>query len=334
MPSIETHVTIISQPSEPLKVRFDLINSGYENVRILPRYTPLEGLKCDCLIVKFEGKKVRYDGFFFKRELEDESSYLPLPAGETLSNTVDVSEAYDTTRPGHYEVTFPRNRLVVLPDTELVKMSFTMAKFKPITSIKTIGALQLRKLASPQLTAGAEMRMRFISLEKALTLQEPVFLNGTARQREIILKAHHRGLEYAEKSAENVLEDARYKEWFGEYNYTRPPRVKLVFEKIAKRRAQFHYKVGGKYCDDKTYAYTTIGGNQIWICAKFWEAPDDGIESRAGTIVHEHSHASGGTNDHDYMRMACRDLAKGHPLKAIRNADNYEFFAEFLMLRH
>jgi peptidyl-Lys metalloendopeptidase len=63
----------------------------------------------------------------------------------------------------------------------------------------------------------------------------------------------------------------------------------------------------------------------------FWDAttPLVGHDSKAGTIIHELSHLVGGTGDKAYGTVNCSALAKSNPGKAVRNADSYEYFAEF-----
>ncbi|QRV77984.1 peptidyl-Lys metalloendopeptidase [Ceratobasidium sp. AG-Ba] len=80
--------------------------------------------------------------------------------------------------------------------------------------------------------------------------------------------------------------------------------------------------------ESKRRAMITI----VYLCPQFWEAPMVGVDSKAGTIVHENSHfyQNGGTEDHEYGQTGCKDLAKNDPDKAIRNADSHEYFVEGL----
>ncbi|MDE3251081.1 MAG: peptidase M35, partial [Bacteroidota bacterium] len=90
----------------------------------------------------------------------------------------------------------------------------------------------------------------------------------------------------------------------------------------------FTYDLTGSNCMPGAYAATTKGGDTIWICTGFWNAPATGTDSKAGTLVHEHSHASAGTEDlGGYGRTNCQSLAATKPDDAIKNADNYEYFA-------
>lgn len=64
------------------------------------------------------------------------------------------------------------------------------------------------------------------------------------------------------------------------------------------------------------FKFTSPGG-------AFWNAPLEGTDSKAGTIIHEASHFPeyAGTSDHAYGQSACRDLAKSDPGRAVMNAE-------------
>ena len=57
---------------------------------------------------------------------------------------------------------------------------------------------------------------------------------------------------------------------------------------------------------------------------------DTGTDSRAGTLIHELSHFTvvAGTSDFAYGQSAASRLARTSPSRAVRNADNHEYFAE------
>ncbi len=81
---------------------------------------------------------------------------------------------------------------------------------------------------------------------------------------------------------------------------------------------------------DNTYAYVYQGQkeNNIYLGGAFWVAANAGIDSRAGTIIHELTHHLHGTDDHHYGAESSKDSAKNAPATATTNADNYEHFSE------
>lgn len=80
-----------------------------------------------------------------------------------------------------------------------------------------------------------------------------------------------------------------------------------------------------------TYAYVLPDQSfEIVLGAAFWEAPDIGFNSKAGTIIHEMVHfiLVGAAEDHVYGVDQALELAARDPKLAQENADNYEYFVE------
>lgn len=64
-------------------------------------------------------------------------------------------------------------------------------------------------------------------------------------------------------------------------------------------------------------------GMRIYLCDLYFTLNDN---MRSGTMYHELTHKVLATEDHCYDPEPCRRLASHEPNKAIRNADNYQFF--------
>lgn len=81
---------------------------------------------------------------------------------------------------------------------------------------------------------------------------------------------------------------------------------------------------------NNTYAYVRGGEkeNGIYLGGSFWVAKNIGIDSKAGTIVHEMTHRLLKTKDHSYGTAKSKDNATNNPAVAADNADNYEHLAE------
>lgn len=91
---------------------------------------------------------------------------------------------------------------------------------------------------------------------------------------------------------------------------------------------------GGPLCQPNWYAYVTAPGGglgagiTIFLCNKFFTAPQYGKDSQVGTLLHEISHLVGTTHDHQYGQDNCLTLATTNPAQAMDNADNYEYYLE------
>jgi len=97
----------------PVLVRFRLRNPGRQSLSILDWQTPLEGLLADIFKIRptTGGEPLRYTGPLVKRGDPDADEYVEIPPGGEASEEVDLSLAYDLTRPGRYSVSF-RGRLL------------------------------------------------------------------------------------------------------------------------------------------------------------------------------------------------------------------------------
>jgi hypothetical protein len=78
------------------------------------------------------------------------------------------------------------------------------------------------------------------------------------------------------------------------------------------------------------FAIAHLVRRTVMLCPLFFNARNDGADSRPGIIVHEMTHLAAGTGDMAYGRSAALALARKEPDRAALNADNYEYFVEFL----
>jgi len=152
-------------------------------------------------------------------------------------------------------------------------------------------------------------------------------------QRRITNEAHLAAYRYA-KSAILKLENNENmaKLWFGE---SRVSSAIEVFEKMAEilQKDRVIYVYGGKYCDAGTFAYTYSGTRKIFLCKEYQKAPKLAeFDSKMGILTHELSHAICHTKDIVYGISACKKLAKKASHRAVKNADNYEYYVETLSL--
>jgi len=123
---------------------------------------------------------------------------------------------------------------------------------------------------------------------------------------------------------------SRYTTWFGVYNSARYGTVKTHFTAIVDAMTNAPITVDCK-CSNSAYAYVyPAQPYKIYVCRAFWNAPLNGTDSKAGTLVHEMSHFNvvAGTDDVVYGQTGAKNLALSDPAKAITNADSHEYFAE------
>ena len=93
----------------PVALRFSLVNRTAEPLWVLRWNTPLEGWRGTLFTVTANGTEIPYQGPMLKRGDPRPADYVEIPAGESASATVDLSEVYEIGQPGRYEVKVTAN---------------------------------------------------------------------------------------------------------------------------------------------------------------------------------------------------------------------------------
>jgi Lysine-specific metallo-endopeptidase len=333
---------------------FELVNHSKKAVHVLKWNTPLEGLQSDCLDVSKNGKPVEYDGRMVKRGAPGPEDFLTIEPGKSVSSKVDISGAYDVGNAAKFKAGFKSELLTYY--TEPPTADFLMAaiskkpKQKKIKLVSRTAAFTMKRAGRKIITEGEQARRKEgninstspatikkkiqaedISMSLALRTAKPCRIKGgTPEQTPIIMRAHQHGYELASVALALMRKkNPAFGIWFGAYSKAHFDKVKTDFFKIKYdfENKRFTYDLSRYKCGRSDYAYTYKRTATIWLCSAFWTAPPTGADSQAGTLVHEHSHASASTDDNGYGEILCKKLAKDNPAKAVRNADSHEFFA-------
>ncbi len=173
----------------------------------------------------------------------------------------------------------------------------------------------------------------------AVTLQM-IFKGCTVEEIAAVTDAFGRAAPLVDRAIALIQREpghANYAMWFGN---SRTKDVLSVYSAIAERfrsreTLQIHCNTQ-PICAGGTFAYTSGGrlgssGPAIMgFCQRFFNAANDGFDSRPGTVVHEMSHLAANTVDIVYGPSGARRLAAKQPVDASRNADNIEYFIETL----
>jgi peptidyl-Lys metalloendopeptidase len=333
---------------DQVQTTFQLTNHSEESMRVLKWFTPLEGMWSDCLLVIRDGERVLYDGPLAKRGNPTSDDYVTLGPGESIERKVEIAEAYRVSDPGIYNVSVDAE-IQAVPVGEMNRfatavrdlqepeaMMFKRVVRQPVPNAAT--NFMVRDAGRRSETAGERVRSKqragghdlTMFKRAAGTVLKPQFNGGDASKQADAEKAHTQGYKLAQKALAALKNDTVYAEWFGTYNTSRFNSVTANYTKITTDMEQkvFTYDLTLQGCQSGVYAYTYKNSTTIWLCDQFWAAPMTGTDSKAGTIVHEHSHASAGTDDLTYGQANCRQLAITDPDKSIRNADSHEYYAK------
>jgi len=317
-------------PSEDVVVRVTYRNDSQTDLYLLRWQTPLKGVEGDLFDVFVDGQRVEYTGRLYKRAAPKAEDYLRIPAGGTVSAGVELTSVYEMSRTGEYAIRYR----ALAQDTMRAN------------DLKLLGVQGLASLESNSL---------FLAVERDGRLQAEL---STLQTAEVVTKARTPGFVGCTSSRQTALKSAlsnaqalslkawsylyylptasrptnsSYRTWFGSY-------TSLRYATAGNHYVNLYNAFAGKtftfYCDctdGDTFAY--VYANQpykVHLCGAFWSAPSLGIDSKAGTVVHETSHFNvvAGTRDYAYGQSSCRSLATSRPDYAIFNADSHEYFAE------
>lgn len=83
-------------------------------------------------------------------------------------------------------------------------------------------------------------------------------------------------------------------------------------------------------CPSGRFAYARERDLVLGVCPPFFRARMDGTDTRWGILIHEATHIAANTRDHAYRPNGALSLAKEDGMRAVENADSYEYFIETL----
>ena len=326
---------------DPISIELSLTNNGAGALQVLTWGTPLEGkLTVDCFRVERDGEPVLYDGMLVKRGDPTGGDYVIVPAGGSVSESVDLSASYSIDQPGHYVVTLDATIFDAFPVPGNAKQAprkrGDLAQHKlPETTVE----FDVLAGGEAKETAGSTVRKAHPKQAKS-SAKAPNFNGGTATQQADTVIAHDNAQVFAALSA-NQLDvtangtNAAYKTWFGTFDQIRYDKIKKDYNDIsgALINDQVTYDFtgtspAGDSCAPGDFAFTYKGSRTVWLCSSYLSAAQIGTDCKFGTLVHEWSHGVTSTDDNAYGQAACQALATSDPVKATQNADSHEYFAE------
>ncbi|WP_223645068.1 protease [Corallococcus sp. EGB] len=118
---------------EPIEVLFKLTNRSDTPFWVLKWQTPLEGILGTVFQVTRDGAEVPYQGPMVKRAPPNADSYALIAPGATVENAVEVTRAWDFTKPGTYRITFRDSLMDVATRQEDVPRAGGEYKPTPVT---------------------------------------------------------------------------------------------------------------------------------------------------------------------------------------------------------
>jgi len=299
----------------PATVAIEFTNSAPYSLALLRWNLPFDDrFGSDSFHILYEGKPITYLGPKVKYAEPEAMDYVMIGANESLSVSVVLSNNYDFSKPGHYDVIFSADVLDYVAESDFGVIPHPRQDFYPLVGIisNSLQIITTTPLVSMQVRAvypcsGSENSQ----INSAATAQKTMIRHAVDQI--------------------NVGDSSTYLEWFGTYTSARWTIVRDGVVAIERN------SVVGYRCDDTAnvyaYVYPADRTHQIYLCGAFWPSPiAGGYDTKAGTLIHELSHFDDlvGTDDWVYGTTGARNLARTNPARAVNNADNFEYFAESL----
>ncbi|KAK7449289.1 hypothetical protein VKT23_013432 [Stygiomarasmius scandens] len=304
---------------DDLKFTASVTNNGLESVKILKYGTVLDdGLPTQSFGVTKDGAEVPFTGIRVQVSLTDadDSAYVVIPAGETVTVSHDVASLFDFASAG--------------PGT------FT---FEPVTAFQVAEAEE-NKVSSfidhdaVEITANKiEVNLAGDLAKRELLTKRAVDICTTASRKNFIDAAYSEAKTLASRAASYISSNGANSLFTSYYKTTSTTTVRNVFTNVANensgsRTLSCTDSFGG--CSSGVIAYTVISTTNVYFCSIFFnEVADSNLcrgtsvasrNARGGTVLHELTHATSGTTDVIY---GCANDQALSASNAARNADNY-----------
>lgn len=324
--------------SQDVLVNITLTNNGNKPAKVLKWYTAADGIEENLFRISRDGENLHYLGAHYKRPAPQAGNYIHLKAGESITQTAEISSVYDFSRTGDYRVQFDVESMQLFDPAAAHRNNPNKSGVEKLVSNELMFWVEGRDWQSPGLAANKGSAKGGNGKGKPPSEPPPsgerISFTGrcsNGQQTEILSAIDEAiGISNNANSYMNGNLGNRYTTWFGTVNSTRSNTVKNNFNAISDAMANEDITVDCK-CKQNYYAYVyPTQPYKIYVCKAFWSAPLTGTDSKAGTLVHEMSHFNvvAGTDDVVYGQSGAMNLAISDPNDAVRNADSHEYFAE------
>jgi len=123
--------TVTWGSGKPVKLHFALINKTDQPLYVLNWYTPFEGIPGDIFRVTWNGQVIPYMGILEGRGDPSPGSYILIGPEDAVFIELNLSEFYDLSQPGTYEIAYkaPRFSDIALSENEFAE---TFSDLEPV----------------------------------------------------------------------------------------------------------------------------------------------------------------------------------------------------------
>ncbi|PGH02241.1 hypothetical protein AJ79_07690 [Helicocarpus griseus UAMH5409] len=307
-----------SEETSVLKVNTFFDESPIKKVNVLK-----EGAQDE---VPFKGIRLSYNPFDLNQD-----DFQPIAPGQTIDAEFDIAETLDLTEGGNYIVSAEG----VLP--------FSNPECTGITGVIPYKSNEITIHVDGKLAARTEtVHAKFERLARRTEIVD----SCTPEQKQVVTKALKTAEDLATAASKEALcgDSRKFEQYFRTTGSSVRKDVSERYAAIAKEASsttsghtKYHCEDTANACKKGVIAYAVTGKNIVVNCPSYYDMAEvsDGCggKDQALTIIHEFTHIdevySPATTDYTYGLEASISLDAD---KAIKNADNYNFYAHSVRL--
>jgi peptidyl-Lys metalloendopeptidase len=313
------------------KVLYTITNTSAAPLHILNWETPLNGVSGDLFSVALGGQPVRYVGRLVKRKPATDKDYITLKPNESRAIEVDLSAYYEMYRGGQYVVKYKRSADTLVREAGSAIAAKASGVAAPAITLET-NAIPLSVDGGPPPPSSKQVSSDLLGAINATASTSFASCSNSQKTALTTARTDAAAIASNAKSYLNASKTgSRYTWWFGAVASGRYTTATSHYANISSALGGQPYTFDCSCTESGTYAYVYPDQPYtVYLCGAYWQAPANGTDSKAGTLVHETSHFTvvAGTGDHVYGQTGAHNLAGSDPASAIDNADNHEYFAE------
>ena len=305
---------------------FLFTNNENEDLYLMKRNTPLEGIRSPFVTITHEDTAILYKGIIVYRLPPTKENFVLLKAGGSISVTVQITDAFSIDTDGLYTVQYSRP-LQYLSVNEMNAMSIDQLKESFVSKSVQLYLEDTHLLLKP--------KKEEVKIDYTVHLQDcgsASFSNGD-RHNSLTLDAHKKLCDGIDKAIRRIGPIDIYNRWFGTYTSARGSTVKTSYGymKTGLKTKSVTYYNDGPDCQPNDAAYTTPS---YWMTTVYLCGPYYGLgtycsgtaDTKERILALEWSHALAFRDDEEHGANKCKELAKNSPDKAINNGDSYSYY--------
>ena len=312
--------------------RFDYTNNAQEDLYLCKHETPFEGFLSPFLSVINSKSRLDldYKGYIVYRDTPKWNEFILLRAGETVSTTLRITDAFNFDIDGSYIIEYSSPLHYIARRTKEEMASRISLSHLDTQATVPINLQETEDLLKPA-HINNEIKIFDKIIDNSTTCNYVNIIGGSYKEQDAVMNIHSKLCNGIRKAIESIANNKMYKKWFGNYTEEYYEEVEEMYETILNglKQSRVTYVMNHFMCRHVWKAITVPGDEWVLLCPSFFKNKKKScnykkpIGSNEGILLHMWSHAFGYSVN--YNKNA-KQLAKHNEEQAITSADNYEAF--------